>query len=333
LLIVVFVVFQALPAAGEGKTVYINDNIKVEKDAFKITTIRNLTEAEYYYPYSIDIIHGSVYLIDKKPRKVIKLSLQGYVMGRFGMRGEGPGDFIRIFGVSKLGDNIAIIGQRKVVICTKELEYIKEFKVEQRFDNLFLSTGNKIYAYNNPSFSNLYFSVYRRDFKFLRKFGIKKPGAKDWQAKEINFRNYKHSFDTLRHVVYVPGENGIWVSFRDRYDLRYYRNEKTMVNVKSKVIRYPTMDDTFSGVALKVPMGFSLVLGKDGNRLYYCYKLSRDSDFYCDIFDLSDNYRLVRRLTFPLKYWQLAYYSGSTLYGMRFDKEMENVLLDKIEIK
>jgi hypothetical protein len=257
----------------------------------------------------------------------VKLSLQGKVVGRFGKRGEGPGEIPGLPGVNKFKDNIALTDKFKVIICNKDLKYLREIRIGKRFHNLILSRENKVYFYNNPSYSNHYFSVYTKDFKYLKKFGIKKPGAKE---EKPDFKNYRLSHDRVKQTLYVPEENGIWVSFVDRYDLRYYKDEKVVVDIKSKSQMYSTADDVFSGVKVKNYTDYSLHIAKDKNKLYYFYVIEKK--LFCDVFDLSENYLLILRLKSPLLYYPIVHYKGSTFYGFQYDEESESKVLTKIQI-
>ena len=315
----------------EAKTVVISEIPKIEEGVVLTKTIRNLSEIDFFWPGPITIIHGNIYLMDVDLQRVIKLSLNGLVTGRFGRKGQGPKELLGLSGVSQFGDDIAITGSNKVIICSKELQFIKEVKLKKRFHNLILGANSKIYFYNNYSWSNYYFTKYTKHFKRLGKFAVKKPGAKEIDDSRINFNNYKHSWDCVRRVLYVPKENGIWVSFKNRYDLRYYRNEKVAVEIKAKSKSFSKSDDVFSGVKVKAYSDYSLAIGKDGNLLYYCTK--QDDGFYCDVFDLSDKYRLKRRIKFPHSYSRMAYSHGATFYGLRYSADEEDILLDKIQIK
>jgi hypothetical protein len=77
-------------------------------------------------------------------------------------------------------------------------------------------------------------------------------------------------------------------------------------------------------------MDYSLLIAKHKNQLYYCYKLGDNR--FCDVFNLSENFRLHRRLKFPYRYKQLVLSKGLIFYGLRYEPESKDVLLDKIQI-
>jgi hypothetical protein len=131
--------------------------------------------------------------------------------------------------------------------------------------------------------------------------------------------------------LYVPEENGIWVSFRNRYDLRYYKDEKVVVDIKSKKQMFAANEDERMGIKMKMYADHSILIAKHENRLYYCY--TQGDNIICDVFNLSGNYRLHRRLKFPFFYRSLAHAHGFIFYGLRYDEDKENVFLDKIKIK
>ena len=250
---------------------------------------------------------------------------------RYGKKGEGPGELMGLAEISRFGDNIAIINKFKVIICDKDLKFLRECKLKQYFHNLILTTDNKIYFYNNPSYSNYYFTVYTKDFNYFKKFGIKKPGTKETNDGKFNYRNYRYSWDKVGNVLYVPEENGIWVSFRDRNDLRYYKNEKTVVDIKPKVQMFSSKEDFFSGVKVNSYTDYSHHIAKHENQLYHFYVIK--DTLFCDVLDLSANYRLIRRLKSPSLYYPIAHAKDGVFYGFRYDESVESRILDKIQIK
>ena len=81
---VVIVVLGILPTlvAGGVKVVYIPDNIEVEDNIFKSTTIRNPSEIEIYFTHPINLIDDFIYLSDRDNFRVVKLSLQGNLVSQ-----------------------------------------------------------------------------------------------------------------------------------------------------------------------------------------------------------------------------------------------------------
>ena len=264
-LISFYTVFPLYLLPGEAKIVYIPDKINVEDDSVQATIIVNMSEIEIYKCYPIYIIDDFIYIADMSNHRVVKLSYQGKVISQFGRKGQGPGESSRFIGLSKFKENIAVIGKYKVIICNKDLKFLREIRLKERFHDLILSTNNKIYFYNNPSYFNYYFTVYTEDFKYLKRFGIKDPKAK---KKEIDFRHYTYSWDIIRGTLYVPGENGIWISFRNRYDIRYYKDEKVVVDIKSKKQMFAANEEEFMGIKTKMYTDRSILIAKHENQLY-----------------------------------------------------------------
>jgi hypothetical protein len=129
----------------------------------------------------------------------------------------------------------------------------------------------------------------------------------------------------------VPEENGVWVSFQNRYDIRYYKNEKTVVDIKSKIQVFSSTEEEFNGKKFRAyKTDYPVLIEKYKSRCYYCFR--KGGNLFCDVFDLSDNYRLLRRIQFPFGYKELVLFNESVFYGLRYDEDEENVLLDKIQI-
>jgi hypothetical protein len=229
--IIVFAVWSLALLAGEARIVYIPDKINTEANAVHATTIRNMSEVGIYQCDRIYIIDNFIYIADILTPQVVKLSLQGKVVGRFGRKGDGPGESTMFFGISRFKENIAVIGKLKLIICNKELQFQREMRLKQMYTGLFLTADNKLYFYNNPSNSDYYFSVYTDGFKFLETFGLKNDTSK---KSKTGKDGYYFSWDRIHNTLYVPEEDGFWVSFRIRYGLRFYKNEKIVVDIKSK---------------------------------------------------------------------------------------------------
>lgn len=327
ILLFAFSIIFPLVSLGQSKVVYLPDNINIEDNAVKTEVVRNLSEVDIYQAYPIYVIDNFIYLSEFGKHKVFKLSLQGKVIARFGREGQGPGEVLAVYGIGSFKENIAIIGKYKVIICNKDLKFIREMRIKERFQDIIVANNNRIYFYNNPSYLNYYFTVYTHDFKFLKRFGIKDPNKNE----KKNYENYKISWDIIRKTLYVPEENGIWVSFRNRYDLRYYKDEKVVVDIKSEKQSFASKEDEFGGQKIKRYKDYSILIAKHENYLFYFYV--KGDNILCDIFDLDENYLLYRRLKFPFLYKQLVHSNGSVFYGLKYDSDKENVLLDKIKIK
>jgi hypothetical protein len=324
LLLIIYPFSFLLP--GEAKTVYIPEDIAIEEDAVQVTKIRNVSELEIYRSFHIFFIDDFIYISDYVTPSIVKLSTRGELIARFGRKGQGPGESPTFREISKFQENIAILGRYKIIICNKDLQYLSEKRFSQLFTGFIFSTNNQFYFYNNPSYENHYFSVYTRDFKFIKKFGIKNPNFKE---KKITPQNYSFSLDTIRCALYVPEENSIWISFKNRYDLRCYKNEKLVVDIETKKPFFASTEDVFSGVKVRLYTDYSRLIAKWENQLYHFFV--KGEQLFCDIFDLSGNYRLLRRIKFPYIF-SLAHTHGSTFYGLSAGGDQENINLYKIQI-
>lgn len=313
---------------SQSKVVYIPKKIDVEENTVQSTTIRNMSKIDIYRCFPIYAIDDFIYLSDMLSPQVIKLSSQGKVVARFGKKGQGPGESEALYCVSGFKENIAIMGKFKVIICNKDLQFIREIRLKEWFLDFIIIPNNKIYLYNNPSYSNYYFTIYTYDFKYSKKFGIKNPDAIDDKSP---FRNYRYSYDQVRCTLYVPEENGIWVSFKDRYDLRYYKDEKNAVDIKSKLPVFVACEDEFMGVKTNTYIDRSILIAKNTDNLFYFYW--KGDTLFCDVFNLDENYRLYRRIKFPFPYMRLIHSREFNFYGLRYDANKENVFLDKLQIK
>jgi hypothetical protein len=113
------------------KIVNLPDEIKVEENVFKENFIRNLSEFEIYEYYALHVIDGMIFYVNANPLEIVKLSLQGEILGRVGKHGEGPGEFLSITGIYEFDGNIAVLDlmRRVLMIYSKSLKYIREMKL------------------------------------------------------------------------------------------------------------------------------------------------------------------------------------------------------------
>jgi len=329
-MIMIFAVWSLALLPGETKVVYIPDKINIEANAAHATTIRNMSEIGIYRPSDIiDFIDDFIYISDIVTPQVIKLSLQGKVVGRFGRKGEGPGESKNFLGVNKFKENLAVIGWYKLIICNKELQFQKEIRLKHPYFGLFLTVDNRVYFYNTPSYSDYYFSVYTDDFKFLKNFGLKNINPK--KNKTGNNKFY-YSQDRIQNTLYLPQKNGFWVSFRDRYGLRFYKDETTVVDIKAKKPVFTITEQEMMGIKfMGSEKDWPILIAEQQNQLYNFFK--KDGSLFCDVFDVSDNYRFLHRLKVPFFYRRLTHVNDYIFYGLRYDENQENVLLDKIKTK
>jgi hypothetical protein len=321
----IITLYPVLLLSGNTKVVFLPDEIKVEVDSIREIVLQNMSDQEIYKCAPIYIIDDFIYMTKRKPDEVIKLSLNGEIIHRMGKTGQGPGEFQGIWGVSRFKENIAISSAYKVVICTQDLNILKEIRLKKWFNGLILTKKNRIYLYENEYFDDYHFSVYSEDFKYLRKFARKR----DKPAKRSG--PYKYSWDKIRETFYVPEDNGLWVSFRNRYDLWYYIDKKKVIEIKSKTTIFKAVEREYMGEKIKSYNDLSLLIAKHKDRLFYFYKVG--DVLFCDIFNLSDNCKLLRRIQFPVRFNSLTHHKDHTFYGLRYDSDKENVLLSRIEIQ
>jgi hypothetical protein len=325
----VFAVWSLALLPGETKIVYIPDKINIEANAMHATAIRNMSEIGLYKTNNIYFIDDFIYISDILTPQVIKLSLQGKVVGRFGRKGEGPGESKNFLGISRFKKNLAIIGFQKLIICNKDLQLQKEIRLKRLYFGLFLTVDNKVYFYNTPPNSDYYFDVYTDDFKFLKNFGLKNMNTK---KNKTGNKKFYYSSDRIRNALYLPQKNGFWVSFKDRYGLRFYKDETIVVDIKAKKPVFTFTEQERMGIKVMASeTDWPILIAEQQNQLYYFFK--KGDSLFCDVFDLSDNYRFLHRLKVPFVYRKLTHVNDYIFYGLRYDESKENVFLDKIKIK
>jgi len=329
LMIMVFAVWSLALLQGETKIVYIPDKINIEANAAHATTIRNVSEIGIYRTNNIYFIDDFIYISDFLTPQVIKLSLQGKVVGRFGRKGEGPGESKNFLEVCKFKENLAVIGYRKLIICNKELQFQKEIRLKHFYTGLFLTVDNKVFFYNTQPNSDYYFSVYTDDFEFLDNFGLKNINPKKNKTGNNKFYSL---WDRVQNTLYLPQKNGFWVSFRDRYGLRFYKDKTLVVDIKAKKPVFTSTEQEMMGKKFTFSAtDWPRLIAEQQNQLYYFFK--KGGSLFCDVFDLSDNYRFLHRLKVPFVYRNLTHVNDYIFYGLRYDENKENVFLDKIKIK
>ena len=299
------------------RIVRIPDEVKAVENEVVEVYAHNMSGEEIYRAHRMYISNNYIYLASDKPVEMIKLSLNGEVVGRVGRKGQGPGEFLFIFGIYGFGKNIYILDTRiqKLVIYNDGLEFVKEYKLRERYSYCLIDNKKSFVLYGRPS-ADYYFSVYSERLKFLRYFGRSMTSASD------NMK--KFSFDLVRYAVYVQEEDGIWACFKNRYDLRYYKQEKLIAEIKAKTGFFSGKEQDNFGRKYMEYKDKSLHLAKDNNRLYYLY--NKDNRTYCDIFDLSD-YKLMQRLKFAFKYIRIVYHKENTFYALRYDKNEDRDVL------
>ena len=269
-----------------------------------------------------------IYYQQQQPVEIIKLDLQGNVVKCLKKYGEGPGEFVNSWGMSEYRGDIAFIDttRMKLLIYSKDLEFSRETKMRKPFMDFFVNKKNEIVFFNGTEYSDYYFQVYSEDaIKPQRKFGKRITTLKDEKKKK--------NFDSVRAILYLPGKDELWVSFKNRYDLRYYENEKLSVEIKGPKGFFKGEEQEAMGRKYMLYHDRSTHLDKVKNQLFYLF--AKDDSTFCDIFDL-ENYSLKRRIRFKNNYRTcVSHWKENIFYGVCYDEDSEDndVILYRIEIK
>ena len=188
---------------------------------------------------------------------------------------------------------------------------------------MFVNKNNECVLYNNYNASD-YFWVYADNGKFLRKFG--KPLQERKSGDQIKVID----FDEAGFIQYIPGKDGFWAAFRNRYDLRYYEKEKLMGEIRAKKGYFRWEEkEVMMNVKRKHYIDCPKYLAGNGNCLFYFFK--KDDHIFCDLFNMED-YRLFRRVRLRMDYRSIAHYKDNIFYSLAYDdNEERDVLLFKIE--
>ncbi len=309
--------------AQNVKTVYIPDNIKAEENSAKETFVHNLSDEKIFVSGAIYAIDDKIYFLNKNPLEIIKLTLQGKVLIRNKNYGEGPGEFLQLFGLRAYNGDIVVqdCKAHKMIFYTKNLEFKKEFRFRDQFLNFFINKKNEFVLCNNSRMA-YYFVVINETGKVIRKFGkaITSPAEK---RKMI-------LFDTVSFITYLPGKDGIWASFRNRYDLRYYEKEKLVLEIKAKKGYFKAEEQEVMGRKYLRYVDRAVHIAREKDRLYFYYR--KDKKIYCDIFNLN-NYRLLRRVKFKINYRHITHHKNNVFYALAYEKnEDQELLLFKLEV-
>jgi len=319
---ILIVLFSVPALSQEVKTIRIPSEIKTQENFAKEIIVKNLSEEEIYRGSFMNIIDNSIYLVVDKPIEVIKLSLQGKVVKRAGKVGAGPAEYIWIGPVMEFKNNIAVLDDKleKIVFYNKNLDFTKETRfLTDIFD--FIVDKNNRFIFFGSTRSGYYFEIFSEKGTFIKRFG-KTVSATQTARK-------KDRWDDVRHAIYVPEENGIWASFINRYDLRYYKDERLAVEVKAKKDFFKGEKEEIMGKVIVLYHDRSLGLGKAQNRLYSFYLVNKKT--FCDVFDLTD-YRLIHRIKFKYSHRLISHYKENIFYSLSVSLDEENLLLLKIVI-
>jgi hypothetical protein len=304
------------------KIITLPGDIKAEENVFKENFIRNLSELEIYKYFLLDVIDDAVYISNSNPLEIVKLSLQGKLMGRVGKKGEGPGEFVSIYGIGKFNGNIAVLDFRRRVLSlyTTELKYIREMRLKKSHMGFLLDKKNNFVFFGSRD-GDFYFDKYSKDMVHIGSFGHSAFSKSERKKGQI--------FDDVRCALYVPEDNGIWASFKNRYDIRYYENQKLAVEIKAEKGFFKTTEEKHGGrIVVFCKNSRALCLAKYGNRLFYFFR--NNGITFCDIFDLM-SCKLLRRIALKRHYKKVSHFKDNIFYSLCRDDSEEDVQLFKLE--
>ncbi|MGD2087547.1 MAG: 6-bladed beta-propeller [Candidatus Aminicenantes bacterium] len=305
------------------KIVNLPNNIKAEENVVKETFVRNLSELEIYDFLSIYVIDENIYITNWTPRELVKLSLQGKLLGRAGRQGQGPGEFLWMETVYEFNGNIALLDSRRFVLMlyTKTLKFIREMRLKKHQMGFMVDNENNFIFFGSRQ-RDFYFEKYSKDMVPIEYFGPSVSSRSSWKNKKL--------FDDVRCALYVPEENGIWAAFKDRYDIRYYKNQKLAVEIKAEKGFFEIEEENVGGrIVVWCRKGRALHLAKSGNKLFYFFLNNGVS--YCDIFD-SKSFRLLRRVAFKHYHISISHYKENIFYSLSNDKSEDDLQLFKLKL-
>jgi hypothetical protein len=305
------------------KIVHIPDDVKIEKDATRELFVKNLSEEEIYRPYRFFIIGDFIYMQRDKPVGILKIDLKGKIVCQAGRRGQGPGELSNYFSFAEYKGNIAVLDSKnqKVVIFNRKLDFLEEFRLKLPFSLFSVDKHNRFFFHGTPG-SPYYFDVYSEDCRFLHRFGQTMTSPAEYKKRM--------TFDSVRISLHIPEEDGVWASFRNRYDLRYYKKMRLAVEIKARKDYFEVEKQLFGGREVFMPRDRVIHLARVKNFLYYIYR--KDKQIYCDVFDIKE-YRLQRRIKFKRYYNQVTHCRDNIFYAMGYETDDESDLfLFKLEV-
>lgn len=305
------------------KTITIPGEIKEETHTARETLVRNLSEVEIYEYFSLFVIDESIYIANMNPAEIVMVSLQGKLLGRVGKPGQGPGEILRIDHISKFDGNIAILDSRRnaLLVYTGDLKFIREVKMEA-FHMGFLLAESKNFIFYGAGGGDYYFTSYTADLTLTDRFAEKKSSRSERVKKKL--------FDAVRFALYVPQENGIWASFKNRYDLRYYKDKKLSVEIKAEKGFFSVEEKNYGGRIVAICKDArAICLAQSGGKLYYFFRKS--GTMYCDIFD-TNSHRLLRRIRLKSDHRKISHFKKNIFYSLCMDESEENVMLFKLKL-
>lgn len=123
---------------------------------------------------SVDKIvrHGSaLFVLDRSSHLVTKTSDQGDLINIYDRRGEGPGEFYKLTGLSVVGNEVFLCDfNGKLIVTDLDLNFLREQKVDLRIWDL-EATERGFYLVGFSGSSQKMVSFFDRDFKEIKTFG------------------------------------------------------------------------------------------------------------------------------------------------------------------
>lgn len=146
------------PLIDSITVVYINPNdTKSEidlslilEDSIEIIPLESNDESYVSYIDKIEMMHGHIFVLDKKQNKLFSFDSKGKYVKCMGRQGNGPGEFVHIRDFTVVGDSIFIqdLYQEKCIVYDMNNNYICEFEDTPVYFEM-LSLNNKFYLISN----------------------------------------------------------------------------------------------------------------------------------------------------------------------------------------
>jgi hypothetical protein len=280
---------------------------------------------EIFGYFTLAVTKDTIYIANSKPPEIVMLSLQGKLLGRAGTRGQGPGEFSRIGIVSELDGNIAILdyGREVLIFYSRMLEYIREMRLKKYYMRFLVDRENNIVCFGSGD-RDFYFDKYSKDLNPIESFGSSVSSRRDRKKKVL--------FDEVYCALYVPEDNGIWASFKNRYDIRYYKNQRLAVEIKADKGFFKTEEEYVAGAGRTVVWCLEdhpLYLAKSDGKLFYFFR--DNGRTFCDVYDLI-SCRLLHRVALKRYHRRISHYKENIFYSLSMDESEENLYLFKLEL-
>lgn len=319
--------YSAISAANIQVVETPKDN-KVTTNLVVESSVCNFSSKhEIFKAGSLFLVDDSLYMFRISPVELIRFSLDGKIMGRVSKRGRGPADLLRVWSIAELGDKLAVLdtNNQKIVFLKKNLEFVNEFRTGNAYMGITIDKSKRVILYGcQNSLENFYFHVFTAEGKPIGKFGrLKSP---------LNDRKKTKLFDSVNKALYIPEKNGLWACFKNRYDLRYYENDKLVLEIREREHFFSSEKSEMFGRTLMKYKGRSIQLARNGRYLHYFYRLNKNR--YCDVFDLN-TLRLLQRVSLKNRYVAIAHYTGGIFFGLAYqeNEDDKDVVLYRIDWK